>query len=249
MSEKDRVALITGGSGAIGLSIAEELAKHRAVVAIGYRKNREGAVAAAAKLSECTQDTMAVEIDVTDDGSVERAFCEVECQAGQITIVVNCAGVMRNGLALRISDPDWSEVIETNLTGTMRVCRRALRHMMRCRWGRIVNIGSVAAFVGSPGQANYAAAKAGLVGFSRCVAREMAVRGITCNVIAPGPIATPMIADLPTDVRAFMTEVVPAKRFGTPDEVGQLAAFLCSDAAGYINGAVIPVDGGLAMGT
>ena len=173
---------------------------------------------------------------------------DIESAWGPVQILVNNAGVTRDGLLLRMSDDQWGEVLRTNLDGAFYAIRRATPGMIRGRFGRIVNIGSASGFTGAAGQVNYAAAKAGLVGLTRSVARELASRNVTCNLVAPGPIATAMLDGVSDERQAELTKLVPLARLGTPDEVGATVAFLCSEAAGYITGACVPVDGGLSMG-
>jgi 3-oxoacyl-[acyl-carrier protein] reductase len=189
-----------------------------------------------------------VRIDVTDVASVDAAFAAVEAAWGPVDVLVNNAGVTGDGLILRMSDEQWSTVVRTSLDGAFHAIRRALPGMVKARRGRIVNVGSVAGILGSAGQANYAAAKAGLIGLTRSVAREMASRQITCNVVAPGPIATAMLDALPDARRDELAASVPLGRLGQPEEVAAAVAFLCSESAAYVTGAVIPVDGGMGMG-
>ena len=238
-----RVALVTGGSGGIGQASVAALAGAGHRVAVGYAGNREAAEKAAAGL-----DGMAVRIDVTDPASVDAAFKAVEEALGPVDILVNNAGVTADGLLLRMRDEQWRRVLATNLDGAFHASRRAASGMVRRRWGRIVNMGSVVGSTGAAGQANYAATKAGLIGLTRSLARELGSRGITVNLVAPGPIATAMIDAVSDERRAEMTAAVPLGRMGTPEEVGAVVAFLCSPAAAYITGAVVPVDGGLGMG-
>jgi NAD(P)-dependent dehydrogenase (short-subunit alcohol dehydrogenase family) len=189
-----------------------------------------------------------VTCDVTDAEAVDRAFTEIEEKQGPVEVLVSNAGITRDGLLMRMSDEHWDDVLQTNLTGAFHTIRRATPKMMRGRFGRIVNVSSVSGQTGQAGQANYSAAKAGLVGLSRAVARELAPRNITCNVVAPGPIVTAMTDGLPADWHAWAEQTVPLGRLGTPEEVGAVVTFLCSDAAGYVTGALVPVDGGLGMG-
>ena len=191
---------------------------------------------------------MAVTLDVTDATSVDAAFTTIEGDLGPVTVLVNNAGVTDDGLFLRMDAERWRRVMATNLDGAFNVTRRATPGMVRARWGRVVSVSSVVGLLGSAGQANYAAAKAGLIGLSRSLARELAGRNVTVNVVAPGPVATDMLDALPADRRAELAAAVPLGRIGDPDEVAATIAFLCSDLAAYTTGAVIPVDGGLGMG-
>jgi NAD(P)-dependent dehydrogenase (short-subunit alcohol dehydrogenase family) len=185
---------------------------------------------------------------VRDADAVDDAFGEIEDGLGAVEMLVNNAGANHDGLVARMTDEQWQSVVDTNLTGAFHTIRRATPKMMRARWGRIVNVSSVGAHRGSPGQANYAAAKAGLLGLSRSVARELAPRNVTCNVVAPGPIVTAMTDGLSDEWQVAAQEAVPLGRFGKPEEVGAVVSFLCSDLAGYVTGALVPVDGGLGMG-
>jgi len=243
-----RVAFVTGASRGIGRAIASALgaAGHR--VAFCYSADDVGAKETAAAIDEAGGTAISVRADVADADSVDRAFTEIESSFGPVEILVNNAGITRDGLLMRMSDEHWNAVLQTNLTGAFHTIRRATPKMMKGRYGRIVNVSSVSGQSGQAGQANYSAAKAGLVGLTRAVARELAPRNITCNVVAPGPIVTAMTDGLPDDWRAWAEQTVPLGRLGTPDEVGAVVAFLCSDAAAYVTGAIVPVDGGLGMG-
>ncbi len=238
-----RVVLVTGGSRGIGMACAQWFLAHGDRVAVTSR-------------SGSTEDAdapgpdrfLSLACDVTDPAQVDAAFSGIEEAWGPVEVLVANAGVTRDTLVLRMSEDAWSEVIDTNLTGAFRVAKRALAKMIRMRRGRIVMVSSVGGFIGSVGQANYAASKAGLVGMARSMAREVASRSITVNVIAPGLVETNMLAALGEEhMRAFEAQV-PLGRVARPDEIADAVGFLASEGAGYITGAVLPVDGGLAMG-
>ena len=232
----DRVVLVTGGNRGIGRAIAERF------VAQGYK------VAVTARSGEGPEGTLTVRADVTDAAAVDAAFTEVEDTLGPVSIVVANAGVTKDTLLLRMTEEDFDSVIATNLGGTFRVVKRASKGMLRARWGRVILISSVVGLYGSAGQINYAASKSALVGFARSLTRELGGRGITANVVAPGFIETDMTAALADDTQAQYKKSIPAGRFATPDEVAGVVAWMASDDAAYISGAVIPVDGGLGMG-
>jgi NAD(P)-dependent dehydrogenase (short-subunit alcohol dehydrogenase family) len=191
---------------------------------------------------------LAVRADVVDRAAVDAAFGRVEEAFGRVEVLVANAGITRDGLFVRMSEDQWADVLRTNLDGAFHAIRRAAPGMLRARFGRIVTVGSVGGLAGAAGQANYAAAKAGLIGLTRALARELGSRGVTANVVAPGPITTAMTDALSEERRREMTDAVPLGRFGSPEEVAAVVAFLCSDAAGYVSGAVVPVDGGMGMG-
>jgi 3-oxoacyl-[acyl-carrier protein] reductase len=243
-----RTAFVTGGSRGIGRACAVALAEAGHRVAFCYSTDADGAKETQGAIEAVGADALAVQASVADAGDVDRAFSDIEEALGPVELLVNNAGITADGLVARMSDEQWDSVLRTNLTGAFHTIRRATPKMMRGRFGRIVNVSSVSGQAGQPGQANYAAAKAGLVGLSRSVARELAPRGITCNVVAPGPIVTAMTDALPDDWQAWATATVPLGRLGIPEEVGAVVAFLCSDPAGYVTGALVPVDGGLGMG-
>ena len=238
-----RVVLVTGGNRGIGLACARRFQSLGDRVAVTYRRDRppENDHAGQSPL-------LAVRCDVTDTGSVDDAFGTVEKELGPVQVLVANAGVTKDTLLLRMNEETWAEVIDTDLTGVYRVVRRALGPMVRAHAGRIVLVSSVVAFLGSPGQVNYGAAKAGLVGLARSLAREVGSRGITVNVVAPGVVETDMIADLGEARVEQLTSMVPLGRRSTPDEVAGAITFLASDDAAYVTGAVLPVDGGLGMG-
>ena len=232
-----RIVLITGGSRGIGLACAERFKALGDHVAVTYNS------------SQPPDGFFGVKCDVTDTGQVDAAFSAVEAEfGGPVEILVSNAGVTRDTLLLRMSEDDFASVLDANLTASYRVTKRAARGMLKARKGRIILMSSVVGLLGAPGQANYAASKAGLVGLARSLARELGSRGITVNVVAPGPVATDMTAALGEDRLADIVAAVPLERAATPDEIAGTVAFLASADAAYITGAVIPVDGGLGMG-
>jgi 3-oxoacyl-[acyl-carrier protein] reductase len=242
------VALVTGASRGIGRACAVALAADGHRVAVGYGHDAEGAAETAAAIEAAGGEAVVVAVDVCDPAAVDAAFGRAEEAFGRVEVVVANAGITRDGLFLRMTDDQWGAVVRTDLDGAFHTIRRAAPAMLRARFGRIVAVGSVAGLSGSGGQANYAAAKAGLVGLVRAVARELASRNVTANVVAPGPITTGMTDALSDERRREMAGQVPLGRFGSAEEVAAVVAFLCSDAAGYVTGAVVPVDGGLGMG-
>ncbi len=247
-SETEHVAFVTGASRGIGRAIAVALGRRGHPVGFCYSADAEGALETRAAVENEGAKALPVQADVADSTAVDAAFQAVETAFGRITVLVNNAGIARDGLIARMSDEQWRRVIDTNLTGAFNTIRRASAGMMRARYGRIVNVASASGQMGQAGQVNYAAAKAGLLGLTRSVARELASRGVTCNVVAPGPIVTAMTDGMPPDWRTRIEETVPLGRFGTPEECADVVAFLCSSAASYVTGALVPVDGGLGMG-
>ncbi len=231
-----RTVLITGGNRGIGYAMAEEF------LAQGHR------VAVTARSGQGPDGALTVTADVTDGASLDSALAEVEAKLGPIEVLVANAGITRDTLILRMSDEDFEEVINTKLTGVVRVVKRAIKSMVKGRFGRVILISSVVGLYGSAGQINYSSAKSGLVGFARSLTRELGGRGITANVVAPGFIETDMTAVLTDEQRSTYMAAIPAGRFAEPSEVAGVVSWLASDHAGYISGAVIPVDGGLGMG-
>ncbi|QQS24593.1 MAG: 3-oxoacyl-ACP reductase FabG [Actinomycetota bacterium] len=231
-----RVVLVTGGARGIGLACAQRF------VGLGDK------VAVTLRSGEAPAGVLGVPCDVTSTEQVDAAFATVEAELGPVEVLVSNAGITKDTLLLRMSEQDFTSVVDANLTAAFRVCKRATQGMLRARRGRIVLVSSVVGLLGSAGQANYAASKAGLVGLARSLARELGSRSITVNVVAPGPVATDMTAALSEQRLAELTAAVPLGRVATPDEIAAAVAFLASADAAYITGAVIPVDGGLGMG-
>ncbi|MDP9396785.1 MAG: 3-oxoacyl-ACP reductase FabG [Actinomycetota bacterium] len=231
-----RSVLVTGGNRGIGLAIARAFAEGGDAVAVTHRSG------------EPPEGLYGVRCDITDTGQVEAAFGAVEAQQGPVEVLVANAGITRDQLVLRMPDEDFAAVLDTNLTGAFRCARRASKGMLRLRRGRMVFVSSVVGLTGSAGQTNYAASKAGLVGLARSLARELGSRGITANVVAPGFVETDMTAALGEQRRAEILGSVPLGRYAGPAEVAEVVRFLAGDAAAYITGAVVPVDGGLGMG-
>ena len=231
-----RTVLVTGGNRGIGLAIAQAFAKQGDRVAVTHRGT--GAPAG----------VFGVECDITDPAAVDAAFSTVEAELGPVEVLVANAGITDDTLLLRMSEEQWGRVLDTNLTGSWRVAKRATAKMLRARWGRIIFISSVVGHLGGPGQANYAASKAGLLGLARSITRELGSRNITANVVAPGYVETDMTAALSEDVKTQYRKQIPAGRFAAPEEVAGTVTWLAGDAAGYVTGALIPVDGGVGMG-
>jgi 3-oxoacyl-[acyl-carrier protein] reductase len=231
-----RTVLVTGGNRGIGLAIAQAFAKQGDRVAVTHRGTTPPA------------DLFGVQCDITDSAAVDAAFSTVEAELGPVEVLVANAGITDDTLLLRMSEEQFTRVLDTNLTGAFRCAKRAATKMLRARWGRMIFISSVVGLYGGPGQVNYAASKAGLVGVARSITRELGSRNITANVVAPGFIDTDMTAALPEDRKAEIRKAIPAGRMAAPDEVAGVVTWLAGDAAGYISGAVIPVDGGMGMG-
>ncbi|MFN2495375.1 MAG: 3-oxoacyl-ACP reductase FabG [Pseudonocardiaceae bacterium] len=231
-----RSVLVTGGNRGIGLAIAVAFAKQGDKVAVTHRG------------SDAPEGLLGVRCDVTDAAAVDAAFAEAEAAHGPVEVLVSNAGITDDTLLLRMTEEQFCRVLDANLTGAYRVAKRAAKNMLRSRWGRMVFISSVVGLSGGAGQVNYAASKAGLVGVARSIARELGARSITANVVAPGYVDTDMTAQLPEARREQIVNSIPLRRQATPEDVAAAVTFLASDAAGYITGAVLPVDGGLGMG-
>ncbi|MGC4747683.1 3-oxoacyl-ACP reductase FabG [Micromonospora sp. DT201] len=231
-----RTVLVTGGNRGIGLAIAQAFAKQGDRVAVTHRSG------------EAPDGLFGVRADVTDAASIDAAFTAVEAELGPVEVLVANAGMTADTLLLRMTEEQFTGVLDTNLTGAFRVAKRASGKMLRAKWGRMIFISSVVGLSGGAGQVNYAASKAGLVGVARSITRELGSRNITANVVAPGFIDTDMTAGLPEDRKAEIRKSIPAGRMASPDEVAGVVTWLASDSAGYVSGAVIPVDGGLGMG-
>ncbi|MFF0488237.1 3-oxoacyl-ACP reductase FabG1 [Nocardia sp. NPDC003482] len=231
-----RSVLVTGGNRGIGLAVAQRLAADGHKVAVTHRG------------SGVPDGLLGVKCDVTDTDSVDAAFSEVEEKQGPVEVLVANAGITDNTLLMRMSEDQFGRVIDANLTGAWRCAKRATRNMQKAKWGRMIFLGSVVSLLGVPGQVNYAASKAGLIGVARSITREIGSRNITANVVAPGFIDTDMTQEMEDKFVEMAMQAIPAKRIGRPDEVAATISFLASDDAGYISGAVIPVDGGMGMG-
>lgn len=242
----EKLALVTGASRGIGKAIAEALGKQGAIV-VGTATTDAGAEGISANLSALSIAGMGITMNVADAESVKAGFEKINNEYGAPVIVVNNAGITRDNLMLRMKEDEWHEVINTNLNSLFHVTKASLRGMTKARWGRVINIGSVVGSLGNLGQANYAAAKAGLAGYSKSLAREVASRNITVNVIAPGFIETDMTKALPEEHKESLLSQVPAGRLGMPEEIAAAVTFLASDAAAYITGSTIHVNGGMYM--
>lgn len=242
-----KTALVTGSSRGIGRAIALELARCGARVVVNYRTGAEHAAEVCAAIAALGGQALAVAADVSQAADVERLFTQAESAFGAVEVLVNNAGVTRDNLLPRLGETDWDLVLDTNLKSAYLCSRAALRGMLRARWGRVVNISSVIALGGNAGQANYAAAKAGLVALTRTLAREVGSRGITVNAVAPGFVETEMTARLTEQARKALVDRIALDRLGTPEDVARSVAFLCSPATAYITGHVLVVDGGLSV--
>ena len=247
MSLEGKVALVTGATRGIGKAIAHELARLGAEV-VGTATSAEGANAISEGLKAAGYSGYGIVMDVADPESIDAGLKQIAEQSGAPLVLVNNAGITRDNLLMRLKDDDWSAVLETNLSSVFRTSKAVLRGMAKARWGRIINISSVVAGMGNPGQGNYCAAKAGVEGFTRSLAKEMSNRGITANCVAPGFIDTDMTKKLDDKQRDAMLEIIPAGRLGEPEEIASVVAFLASDGAAYVTGETIHVNGGMYMG-
>lgn len=247
MSLQGKVALVTGASRGIGQATALELGRQGAIV-IGTATSPSGAERIAETFKSQGREGAGLVLDVCNDESVANTLEHIRQHFGQPAILVNNAGITRDNLMLRMKDDEWHEVIDTNLNSLYRLSKAVLRGMTKARWGRIISIGSVVGAMGNAGQVNYAAAKAGLEGFSRALAREVGSRGITVNAVAPGFIDTDMTRELPEAQRAALLEQIPLGRLGQAEEIAKVVAFLASEGAAYVTGATVPVNGGMYMG-
>jgi 3-oxoacyl-[acyl-carrier protein] reductase len=245
--DEGRVAVVTGGGRGIGRAVAVRLAKEGANVAISYRSNDAAAEEVAEEVRAAGAQCETFKGDVASPEDVDALFKGVGEAFGPVEILINNAGLTRDNLMMRMKENEFDEVLSTNLKGTYLCTRAALRPMVRARWGRIVNVSSVVGLVGNAGQANYAASKAGIIGFTKSVAREVAQRGITANVVAPGYVETELTSSLSEEVKDRIREQVPAGRFAEAEEVAEVVAFLAGEGAGYITGQTLAVDGGMTM--
>lgn len=244
---KDKIAIVTGASRGIGFEVAETLAKNGANVACVGTKLETAQAAADRLISAYGVEAIGIQADVSDEASVNNMVKTTIEKWGRVDILVNNAGITRDNLLLRLSSEDWQSVLNTNLNSVFYATKAVIRPMMKQRYGRIVNVASVVGIMGNAGQSNYAAAKAGIIGFAKTVAREYGTKGITCNVVAPGFIETDMITALPKEYLDNIIQSIPQQRLGTPKDVANLVLFLASDLSAYVTGEVIRVDGGMRM--
>lgn len=247
MTKEQRVALITGGSRGIGKAIVLQLARDRVKVAVNYKANQKAADSVVEEVVGMGGEAVAVQGDVSNRSDVEQMMKKAVDSLGSIDILVNNAGIIHDSLLMRMSEEVWDNVINTNLKGAYYCTKAVLSSMVRQRWGRIINVVSVVGIEGNPGQSNYAASKAGLIAFSRSIAKEVAARGITVNAVAPGYISTEIVDDLAPKFKDLVLSRIPQDRFGSVEDVSNLVGFLAGDKAGYITGEVIRIDGGIEL--
>jgi len=248
MSLQGKTALVTGGSRGIGRAVCLDLAARGAVVGVNYVSNSQAADETLAALTAAGGQGFVVGFDVADSDAVAKAIKEIVSDCGGVDILVNNAGITRDGLMARMKEADWDAVLNTNLKGAFTCSKAVMRSMMKKRWGRIINITSVIGFLGNGGQVNYAAAKAGLVGFSKSMARELAARKVTVNCVAPGYIVTDMTSDLSEDIQEMIKAQIPLGILGTPEDVAAAVGYLASEESGYMTGQTLHVNGGMYMG-
>ena len=247
MDYDDKVAIVTGASRGIGRAIALEFGSRGARVVVNFNQNSSAADEVVKTISESGREAFSHQADVSVFEQADRLVKAAIEEYGDLHILVNNAGITRDGLIMTMSESDWDDVIQTNLKSTFNCCKAAIRHMLRRRYGRILNIASVSGIMGNPGQTNYSASKAGQIGFTRALAREVASRTITVNAIAPGFIQTEIWSTVPEDAQKSLMDIIPLGRVGQPEEIAKAAAFLASDDAAYITGHILTVDGGIAM--
>ncbi len=248
MSLKGKVALVTGGSRGIGRAVCLGLAEAGATVGINYVSNESAALETLGAVQDAGGKGFTIGFDVAETTSVQDAIKKIQSEEGVIEILVNNAGITRDGLMARMKDADWDDVLNTNLKGAFTCSKAVMRGMMKKRWGRIINITSVIGFLGNAGQVNYAAAKAGLVGLTKSMARELAVRNVTVNCVAPGYIVTDMTRDLSEEIQEMIKAQIPLATLGTPEDVASATVYLASKGSGYITGQTLHVNGGMYMG-
>ena len=247
MSIHNKVALITGGSRGIGKAVAIRLARDGVKLAINYKSDKKSADLVVGLANEMGVEALAVQADVSDSSQVDVMVDQVVSTFGNVDILVNNAGIIHDSLLMRMSEEIWDEVLNTNLKGSYNCTKAVLRYMVRQRWGRVINVVSVVGIEGNPGQSNYAASKAGVIAFSRSIAKEVASRNITVNSVAPGYISTEIVADLNPEFKELILSRIPQNKFGTVEDVSNMVGYLASEEANYITGEVIRVDGGIEL--
>jgi len=247
LSIQNKVALITGGSRGIGRAVSLRLASDGVKLAINYKSDRKSADLVVGLVKEMGVEALSVQADVSDSSQVDVMVDQVVSEFGNVDILVNNAGIIHDSLLMRMSEDVWDEVLNTNLKGTYNCTKAVLRYMVRQRWGRVINVVSVVGIEGNPGQSNYAASKAGVIAFSRSIAKEVASRNITVNSVAPGYISTEIVADLNPEFKELILSRIPQNKFGTVEDVSNMVGYLASEEANYITGEVIRVDGGIEL--